>query len=402
MPSPVSRLDYLDATRAFALLLGIVFHAGLSFLPFYIGWAVQDISTSVWVAVFGTISHSFRMELFFLLAGFFSHMTLGRKGLANLLSSRATRIAIPFVLGWFLLRPLIASGWIMGASSVQGDYELWLGLIGGISELRKMPDGLLVGTHLWFLYYLLVITACALIGRILIRLISGKSEKVLAGIDRLMVRLGDSIWALPLAVAPIAITLGFMDSWGMDTPDKSLIPHVPVLLIYGGFFVFGWLLDRQRNAMKAFSRITWGRVFILILATACVVVLMPIQVDPGHPKFAAAHKLYNVGYAAMMWTLVWLTIGIFRKLFTRPNAVVRYVADSSYWMYLIHLPIVVWLQVMVAEWGIHWSLKLMGISVTTIVFALVTYDLFVRSSWLGKLLNGRRRERVIFGKHSNS
>jgi hypothetical protein len=57
---------------------------------------------------------------------------------------------------------------------------------------------------------------------------------------------------------------------------------------------------------------------------------------------------------------------------------------------------------MVAEWGIHWSLKLMGISVTTIVFALVTYDLFVRSSWLGKLLNGRRRERVIFGKHSNS
>ena len=31
--APSARLDYLDATRAFALLLGIVFHASLSFTP---------------------------------------------------------------------------------------------------------------------------------------------------------------------------------------------------------------------------------------------------------------------------------------------------------------------------------------------------------------------------------
>ena len=44
--SPSTRLHYLDATRAFALLLGIVFHASLSFMPVFIGWAVMDVSTS--------------------------------------------------------------------------------------------------------------------------------------------------------------------------------------------------------------------------------------------------------------------------------------------------------------------------------------------------------------------
>jgi peptidoglycan/LPS O-acetylase OafA/YrhL len=90
-----------------------------------------------------------------------------------------------------------------------------------------------------------------------------------------------------------------------------------------------------------------------------------------------------------------LTIGVFKKLCQRPNAFVRYVADSSYWMYVIHLPVVVWLQVAVAELPLHWSLKLAFISTITIVFALLTYDLFVRSTFIGWLLNGRRRDRVM-------
>ena len=51
----------------------------------------------------------------------------------------------------------------------------------------------------------------------------------------------------------------------------------------------------------------------------------------------------------MMWRLVWLTIGLFRHFMSRANGFVRYVADSSYWMYLIHLPIVIWTQVAPAD-----------------------------------------------------
>jgi peptidoglycan/LPS O-acetylase OafA/YrhL len=71
------------------------------------------------------------------------------------------------------------------------------------------------------------------------------------------------------------------------------------------------------------------------------------------------------------------------------------VADASYWIYLVHLPLVVWLQVAVAEWPIHWSYKLALVSGVTLGMALLSYDLLVRSTFLGGLLNGRRRERVL-------
>ena len=57
-----SRLDYLDATRAFALVLGIVFHACLSFMPIFMGWAVQDISTSPLVAIFMTVFMAVKLQ----------------------------------------------------------------------------------------------------------------------------------------------------------------------------------------------------------------------------------------------------------------------------------------------------------------------------------------------------
>lgn len=80
LPAERARLDYLDATRAFALILGIVFHASLPFAPVFIGWAVMDVSTSPLVSMFFSVSHSFRMPTFFLLAGFFGSRTLPSAG----------------------------------------------------------------------------------------------------------------------------------------------------------------------------------------------------------------------------------------------------------------------------------------------------------------------------------
>src|SRR5690606_8207807 len=155
------RLDYLDAARAFALILGIVFHASLSFMPIFIGWAVMDVSTSSIVSLFVMIAHSFRMELFFLIAGFFSHMSFHQQGALHFIRSRLMRIAIPFVVVWFLLHPLLVSAWIIGGESMRGDANILTGLHSGFANLAKLPIDFLVGTHLWFLYYLLLISALA-------------------------------------------------------------------------------------------------------------------------------------------------------------------------------------------------------------------------------------------------
>jgi len=404
LPTPVTsppraadrvRLDYLDATRAFALVLGILFHASLSFAPIFMGWAVQDVSTSPLVSIFMAVSHSFRMETFFLLAGFFSHLTYHRKGAAEFVRSRVLRIVVPFVVGWFILRPLVVSGWVMGAASLRGDVDFGAGIRQGFKTLSTLPQGIFAGSHLWFLYYLVMITALALVLRALLIAIGSSGKAIVRRGDALVAWMATSPLSLLVVAVPTAGALWFMRFWSMDTPDQSLWPNFPVFAIYGGFFGLGWMLDRQSGLISNFARLTIPRWIMASLGIVAILLLGGIEGDPVHPYYIAAHVAYALSYAVTMWSLVFLTIGVFQKFCAHPNAFTRYIADSSYWMYLVHLPVVVWLQVAVAELPWHWSFKLALVSATTIAASLITYDFFVRSTIIGWVLNGRRRDRVL-------
>ena len=391
-----NRLDYLDAVRAFALILGIIFHSSLSFLPVYIGWAVMDVSTSAVVSAFSLVSHSFRMALFFLVAGFFSHMTFHGKGAKAFLKSRFVRIVIPFAVFWFVLRPLLVSGWIIGAESMQGEADVLKGLILGFASLNQLPAGLFVGTHLWFLYYLVLVTAIALTLRLIVSLHAPLQSKLSEVADAVTAWIARSRLALVVVSIPTASCLWFMSHWGLDTPDKVLTPDLSVLFLYAGFFLFGWMLHRSRGLIEEFARLTWGRFALSVIAIAASIMLVGYERNTGIEQYTLIKAAYVMSYAVMMWSLIALTIGLFKRFLDRHSAVVRYVADASYWLYLVHLPIVVWLQVAFAELPFHWSLKLVSISTLTILVSLVLYDLFVRSTFIGATLNGRRKARVLF------
>ncbi|WP_221030326.1 acyltransferase family protein [Actomonas aquatica] len=397
-----ARLDYLDAVRAYALLLGVVFHAALSFLPIYIGWAVMDVSTSAVIGPFMLLSHSFRMALFFLIAGYFSHLSFHRQGGAGFLANRWLRIVVPFVVGWFILKPLLVSGWIMGGQSMRGEWSFWGGIRDGYATLSTLPEGLLMGSHLWFLYYLILCTALLLCVRAALRLTGPVYRGLLRAADATLGRIARAPWSIYLLVLPTAGALWFMQGWGMDTPDRSLDPHLPALLIYGGFFTFGWMLRRNTHLLDQVVALSALRWVLVVVSGLAALWLSEIQGDTGHPHFQLARSGFVLSYAVVMWSLVLLTLGVFQKLIRRPSATVRYVADSSYWMYLIHLPIVLWLQVVVAEWSWHWSLKLSAISLATIGIALLTYELFVRSTFIGRILNGRRKDRALFRRSATA
>lgn len=100
-----SRRHDLDALRAFAMLLGIALHAFMA----YSGrpWIVMDGNMN---AAFGeaiNFIHGFRMQLFFLVSGFFTAMLVGRKGMNGMLQNRAARILVPLLLCVPTLLPLI-------------------------------------------------------------------------------------------------------------------------------------------------------------------------------------------------------------------------------------------------------------------------------------------------------
>ncbi|HWA84957.1 MAG TPA: acyltransferase family protein, partial [Opitutus sp.] len=262
-------------------------------------------------------------------------------------------------------------------------------------SLQTLPTGLFTQTHLWFLYYLAIITALALGVRAVAKLAGRWQPAILRCIDAAVAWIARSSFGLALLAVPTAGLLWFMQTWSVDTPDQTLVPEWPVVLVYGGGFGLGWWFGRQPGALDHFTQMTWGRWAIAAASVVATLQLTQIQLDPGNPHFAAAHGAFVVTYAVMMWSLVTLTIGGFRVLCRRPRAWVRYVADSSYWMYLVHLPLVVWLQVAVAEFSLHWTLKLAGIVAAVVVASLISYDLFVRSTFIGRVLNGRRQERML-------
>ncbi|MCJ8270071.1 MAG: acyltransferase family protein, partial [Psychrosphaera sp.] len=291
-----ARLDYLDATRAFALILGIFFHAGLSFMPIFIGWAVMDISTSSVVPVFSTIIHAFRLELFFLIAGFFSHMKFHREGIQSFLKSRVVRIAIPFIIGWLLLRPLIVSAWIMGSESMRGEANILNAFKTGFASLGDLPKDLLIGTHLWFLYYLLLVSASVLLVRYLVGLHKPTQHKLTQLADATTHWVCSSRLAIFVVAIPTAGCLWFMNNWVVDTPDKSLTPNMPVLLLYGGFFLFGWLLHRQTPLMAQFARLSWDKLLLCFLAITATILLSSFEMKLAHPQYQLIKVSYALSY----------------------------------------------------------------------------------------------------------
>ncbi len=384
------RLYYLDAVRAFALLLGVFFHAGLSFFPFFIGWAVMDISTSHLAATVSLVLHSFRMELFFLVSGYFSHMKFHQMGAKAFLTSRWFRIGIPFIVGWIVLRPLLVSGWVMGSDSMRGEVNIMQGLNQGFGSLLELPHSLLVGTHLWFLYYLMLITLGVIIFRYLTEHLGVLKSKITATADNFINWLAKSFWSPIVAPLPIILCLWFMQRWGVDTPDKSLVPQWPVYFLYLGFYLIGWLLHRQKELLNTLSNITVNKVILCILAIASCIMLAKYEGKPYHQHYQEFKMLFMYTYGLMMWLLATLTIGVCRKLFKKSSPSISYLADASYWIYLVHLPIVIWLQIAVAELAMHWLFKLIAICMLTTLISLFAYHLFVRNTFIGKTLNGKK------------
>ena len=52
-------------------------------------------------------------------------------------------------------------------------------------------------------------------------------------------------------------------------------------------------------------------------------------------------------YALAIWCWSFAVIGIAMRFLAHANDRVRYIADASYWIYLVHLPVVAALQVLV-------------------------------------------------------
>jgi glucans biosynthesis protein C len=75
---------------------------------------------------------------------------------------------------------------------------------------------------------------------------------------------------------------------------------------------------------------------------------------------------------------------------SKRSAFLAFLADASYWTYLVHLPIVFFLQTLLVPLPIAAPIKCMMVLVITLAACMATYMVLVRYTPVGWLLHGKR------------
>src|SRR5690625_71120 len=383
------RLHHLDAVRAGALLLGIVLH---SLLPFEPGgmWLFTDSRSAEWTSETVFTIHLFRMVLFMTLAGYFARMVLHRRGAGAFLRDRAKRILLPVVVFAPIMVVMVIATVIAGVA---------LGLIpepaGAAPEQATGQDpGLLAvlnPSHLWFLLVLMeAIVITVAVRAVLLRVLGiDRTDAWAEGIGAALA----SPAGLLLAAVPYALGLLVQGvaMFGIIQPE-TIRPELAPTLTYLGAFLVGWFLHAPEWGMR---RATSGWAWMLpaaIVLTIAAFLTGWFALDAGSGMLVIAAAVQGLA----SWAWVFALIGLAGELFSGGSPAVRYTADSSYWIYILRLPLVMAVGIALAPTVLPILVKLLITWTVSMVILVLSYDLMLRSTWVGAWLNGRRRPRAIF------
>lgn len=402
---PADRLHALDAVRAYALLLGVVLHSAAAFLEGFPipTWGTGD--TSAGAAVIYYVIHMFRMSAFFLIAGFFARVLVERRGLKAFVLDRAKRVAVPLFLFGPVVIVMIPVGFMLGALPHGVDFLMSLAQTAAPQPPVAAPageppaaagGGVIQTAHLWFLYYLLIFYALTLALRWVVHAVDPRARIAAAG-DRVVAFVMRGVWGPVLIALPTAIYLWQLPSWtewlGLPAP-LSFAPNTTALIGYGIAFGLGWVLNRQVQALLDLKKL-WYVYFALAVALT-VFCLATIGTTPrwaGGNLAGTERILYTAAYVVGLWCWVFAFVGAAVRFLSRPHRVTRYLADASYWVYLMHMTTVLFFVTLLRPYDWHWSIKL-AISVGgSMPILLATYHVLVRFTWIGAILNGRRYPR---------
>lgn len=303
----------LDTARVVAMTLVVLAHGAMAYMVTPIGWAIQDDCRFIGADLFVWIVRAMVMPLFFWLSGFFARTVLVAAGPAGFLRQRATRILLPFAVALVPVSLALDALWDWGKSvAARG------GVPAHVPALDASSLPLTLG-HLWFLYYLLALSVIAL------------------AVARLRVRI-PPIAMGTLSLVPLLVT----GTLGLDTPlGFGLDPAV--LAYHGAFFAWGWGAQRQADAAGGADRPD-RRVWIDLAGAA---VLLGLLIEPLQTGMTPTHAIVASGLFSVL--LVDAALGLCMRYGDRPGKTIRRLSDASFAVYVLHLPIVVLVQILIAS-----------------------------------------------------
>jgi len=358
------RIYFLDAMRSILMTLGIILHSANVFSESQ--WAIQNLQTSEFFSSLISFIHRFRMPAFFIVSGFFCHMTLSRYGHRLFINVRIPRILVPLAITAISLNSI--QNWLLmeyqeaALNLLTMDYWLqgkWL-------------------SHLWFLnclvYYFLIAS-------ILYAYSSKFLHKIGSLTSTFIIRSkGLYLFSLPL-FSLLLVKISYLVP---DPPNHIYDLSISEFIKYSVYFVFGVLAGFRRELL--WELMQPNRVKIVgVLILSAVFLYLPTE------QSSLCHLFNLYIYALFPWLLCFLCFFIFYKYFNTKSAFFSYLSEASYTIYLFHHLFVILYGIILINTELNIYLKFIILVIATFsTTALIHRYLILKSPVLRYLFNGKR------------
>ena len=360
------------------MLTGILVHASIPYwsdlgrISFF--WpADQSQSGILWILF--TVIHSWRMPLFFILAGFFAQLFMARRNIWEFLINRIHRIVAPLILFVAITPFLLPIIW-------------WYGFTGqfSISGFLGFPDSPGFLGHLWFLYYLCIFYVVMSLAHGLMLIMPFKIPFIRT--------IGKGIYSpIPVILIILVMTsLIAIHIFGKGESKWVWPINYPDLAYHGLFFLFGVGLYRRSEFITTIKTV-WVFSLYLLLAAWCSIVQITSTIALTNPKSNEEGELLGLVIATSSSCATVLfsigLIGLFERTLQHHIRIIRWLSDSSYWIYIMHLPVVALTTFYLFRYELAPELKFLISCSITAAIGLITYKYLIRYTPVGWLLNGR-------------
>lgn len=362
----------LDALRGIMMLLGIVLHAASSYsLKSDWGqWRSKDPDNNFPFLVLVEYIHAFRMPVFFVAAGFFGALLFYKKGPVALLKNRFHRIVLPFIAGVLIIWPLVQFSMNFSMAAFKGTAnpyaEAW--------QSSFFPFKM---AHLWFLYFLAILALLCFLLAMLFR----KETAFTTRFHKAIAYVLKNFWLrLVVVIACYFLMLVWMGTAGIIT-SVTWIPNFVVLLLYFLFFGLGWMIYKTGSLQY----LKTNSIAQLIAATLLFLAADFIPWQKSGWEYTVKQMLTAVSGSLFIFGFIAFFLTYFHSYSKR----LSYLMEASYWVYIIHLPLIAFIPGLMADSGLPVFLKFVITLTVTSVICMLSYKYFVRGTFIGMFLNGK-------------